>query len=486
MIQYDVIKRANRAFERVPGLKAALLIGSTARKTASVRSDIDYSLLVDDKVFAAENLKDALSEELEVFGLVRSTVVSVQRRIVLYFSSCPKLEMVYYTNQSDMDRNYLGSEIPMECIDSSIAYSSDATVKEVLKKHLVTITEAKKEHLQHDGKTDLIYQHIERFLYEFEVASRQHARSDAYQFYFFYNIALDSLISLAALAKLPANDCRFAFLPKYGKDLFKDYDQSDVLNLASLLDLTQANDKKRNLLDMFYQVLDRLNIQDKDKRDARIFLEYVYDRDYYWNLRDIAQNNSYFKPGHLFRSATLSMYTDIDAVKRLRDRYGISKVIDLRDDREYAAFPYADDALKMFQHIRLPFDCYNQSQDFCAKYHYGSGAQIAYRHFAVGHKHCFKELFETVDPEKEVCLIHCFAGKDRTGCVVALLALLVGTPIDIIYEDYLGSEIDTDIEKLNAFLEIIQAEGGVIAYLKSCGIAIESINHWKQALSKND
>ncbi|MDR0506953.1 MAG: tyrosine-protein phosphatase, partial [Dysgonamonadaceae bacterium] len=55
---------------------------------------------------------------------------------------------------------------------------------------------------------------------------------------------------------------------------------------------------------------------------------------------------------------------------------------------------------------------------------------MAYRHFALGHKHIFKAIFKQIDPAKDIFLIHCHAGKDRTGCIVALLGLLVGETME--------------------------------------------------------
>jgi hypothetical protein len=42
---------------------------------------------------------------------------------------------------------------------------------------------------------------IDKFIYEFESCSGMHRRSDGYQFYFFYNIALQVAIQLNHLSK---------------------------------------------------------------------------------------------------------------------------------------------------------------------------------------------------------------------------------------------------------------------------------------------
>ena len=475
----DLLFSLRKSFVKVVGIKAALLIGSTARHTDTLRSDLDFSLWVSDG-FNVASFSDCIKKDLERFGVMKVLVVSVQSRVVIYFNHLPKLEFKYYYSLNEIDRNYLGSEIPENLITESIFYSETRDIFDTVLEHLLTATKNKGKCLEEGFKKRLIDQLIDKFVYEFEMASCEHFRSDAYQFYFFYNIALEALLQLASLAK--TEGCEHYYLPKYGKELFKKDEQNDVLYLSGTLDLPQANDKKRNLLTFFYKVLDRLDIDAERKTDVREFLEMVYDRDYYWNFRDIAENNPYFKPGVLYRSANLTQYQDTDKLDSLLRKHNISVVVDLRDDREYDSNPYSEDTLRKFRLLRLPFDCYNQPEEFRAKYHYGTGIQIAYRLFAVQYRDLVKRLFNEVDPGKETALIHCFAGKDRTGCVIALLSMLVDTPLDIIYDDFRCSEIDTDIVNLDAYLEIIKDSGGVFEYLRNCGIADERIAYWRNCL----
>ena len=76
-----------------------------------------------------------------------------------------------------------------------------------------------------------------------------------------------------------------------------------------------------------------------------------------------------------------------------------------------------------------------------------------------------------------------FAGKDRTGTLISLLHLLVGADMEVIYEDYLASEVDTEISKLNAALEVVTNEGGIVPYLLSCGLQQEEIMSLKEKLT---
>ena len=78
--------------------------------------------------------------------------------------------------------------------------------------------------------------------------------------------------------------------------------------------------------------------------------------------------------------------------------------------------------------------------------------------------------------------IHCFAGKDRTGIFISMLHLLAQTPIEFIYADYLASEVDVNISRLNLVLDIINEKGGIEPYLTSCGLSEIQISKLKQKL----
>ena len=53
-------------------------------------------------------------------------------------------------------------------------------------------------------------------------------------------------------------------------------------------------------------------------------------------------------------------------------------------------------------------------------------------------------------------LIHCYAGKDRTGMIIALLGLILKVPEKQILADYLSSELDTKLDIMEEFLKFIK------------------------------
>lgn len=153
--------------------------------------------------------------------------------------------------------------------------------------------------------------------------------------------------------------------------------------------------------------------------------------------------------------------------------------MDLRDEEEYSENPYTEEAKSLFTHLLMSIDPRKQSEYFIKNYHYGTNHEIAYRHYAIEHPHIFRRFFEEVNPESDVILVHCHAGKDRTGVLVALVALLLEETMDNVLKDYLKSEQDTDPKKLNAFLEVIKQAGGVAAFLQNCGVSETHLNQFK-------
>ena len=284
--------------------------------------------------------------------------------------------------------------------------------------------------------------------------------------------------------KKKQQEIKHIYLPKKFIYNYELEDRSFFTELNGTLYLPDANNKKRLLLNFFYKAIEKLQTYSNEQfQDIKNFLESIYCRDYIWNFRDVATINTKLKPNKIFRSSSLSRYHSENFFADFVRRYKINKIIDLRSEDEYKKCPYNSDMLNFIEHLFLSIDPKQQSDEFKQKYHYGSNEQIAYRYFAIECKHIFKSIFEMVDPLNDVVLIHCFAGKDRTGVVVALLCLLVGEHIENIQNDYLASEMDSNIDNLNIFLELIQNRG-INNYLLDCGINLDRINQWRSELSK--
>jgi protein-tyrosine phosphatase len=61
----------------------------------------------------------------------------------------------------------------------------------------------------------------------------------------------------------------------------------------------------------------------------------------------------------------------------------------------------------------------------------------SYRNYVRHHTHSFRNLFAHLLEDRAPLVIHCTAGKDRTGFASALILHVLGVPDEIIAEDYL-------------------------------------------------
>lgn len=115
---------------------------------------------------------------------------------------------------------------------------------------------------------------------------------------------------------------------------------------------------------------------------------------------------------------------------------GVRTIIDIRRDGEVEEYPspFANHPRVLYHHI--PF--IDERQKWL-----GEGASMAdvYAHMLQRDRVGIAAILTAIAraPEGPV-LIHCHAGKDRTGMIAALLLRLAGVPIDTVDEDYALTE----------------------------------------------
>ena len=451
-----------------------VLIGSFGRNNPQPNSDIDIQLLINDNLklpVLTEGLKDVFKEDMRF-----SFYMKHKNKITLFIGDeLLKIEIFGYTDKSELNQLYLGSEI--ENAKDSIVF--DKTME--LNEYLTSIIKNKVQNKTITSK-ETVCLHIDNFINRFEGLSNAHSKSDGYKFGTILNNALNSLVRLIYICE---GKRKYEYMPK---NFLTDFSYPLDLGVENIItmDLTIANKNKRKLLDLFNKYLPiavELFELKLDSNEIVNFLESIYKRDFFWNFRDASKFNPKIKKGIIYRTSALCLL-EKDYKNEIKEHLvnkNISTIIDLRAEREIDEINYKAD----YNNVDFkwaPFDPWNQSIEFQNTYNYGSNAEIAYRFFMNECKPSIKKVMQEIVNSNKAVAIHCHAGKDRTGVVFTLLHLLSSADDKSIINDYMASEMDTNINLLNIILDEVKEYDGIVGYLKVCGLSIIEIERLKDKI----
>lgn len=184
------------------------------------------------------------------------------------------------------------------------------------------------------------------------------------------------------------------------------------------------------------------------------------EADRFQNLRDVADWWApHIRPGVLLRGRSPAVY-DGEGFWKYAEDVGLRRFVDLRGAVERTRAPYPSDV------------------DGCAHCPVGSDPAArtgvgdldsAYRRIPLACGPALKGVLEAIAGTDGPALVHCHAGVDRTGVVVAILGTWLGVPRERIFADYLASGQLVDARRLESALEVAAAEG-VDALIASSGV----------------
>jgi protein-tyrosine phosphatase len=238
-----------------------------------------------------------------------------------------------------------------------------------------------------------------------------------------------------------------------------------------------------------------------------------------WNFRDIggypASDGRAVAWRRYYRSGALEDMTPADRA-RLR-QMGVSTVIDLRRPDEVRAravdgHPAAEAGARYLHIPPLPDGA---SEELDAKYGRGisGGRYLGYLEYA---DEPLRAIFERLaDPSTYPLVLHCTAGKDRTGVVTAIALEVAGVGREVIAADFELTNRDTErwlawlrahgripdsenpdeqrrrfgvpAEAIEIFLDGLRERyGGAEAYLRSIGVSGDAIDGLREALLRGD
>jgi len=209
--------------------------------------------------------------------------------------------------------------------------------------------------------------------------------------------------------------------------------------------------------------------------------------------------------GVLVRSDSIAHLTPVGRDAMVA--YGITTVIDLRTDGELlrAPNPCADNGGPVYRHLPLIDD------SMMLGLGEASGMFERYLWMLDGRLQAFRPIFETVAEADGGVVFHCFAGKDRTGLVAAMLLSIAGVPDDAIaadfaetdaqlalrYEEWMAAapperriemreEFRCPPERILGVMDHIQERwGGVHGYMESTGMTLTTIDRLRAKLDSS-
>jgi hypothetical protein len=319
---------------------------------------------------------------------------------------------------------------------------------------------------------DLLNVEIDKFLSGFEAASSAHGRSDGYQFYFHYNLALHRL---ARIVELLRGDPVYMFLPKLLLPRRMPLEEQRIWReLRGAIYLPEANGLKRRLAERFLEALDdahRGHRIDRRRDEAEAFLEAVMRRDLFFNVRDFANAfGGSVRTGVLFRASTLSRWCNEPALAEWLRANRVCRIVDLRkvDEIDTATGRYPAELLDGVNYVHTPMGNPPLRPDLPPSSPEAGDAYIAM--FKSELPAIVAALKAIAECESGATVVHCHAGKDRTGVVCASLGLLLGLSEDLVEYDYVLSGQGVVGEAIRRFMEGVGGAESIRATLSAVGL----------------
>jgi protein-tyrosine phosphatase len=187
------------------------------------------------------------------------------------------------------------------------------------------------------------------------------------------------------------------------------------------------------------------------------------------NFRDLGgyrtRDGRELKWGRVFRTGVLSYFTPADSEQL--NQLGVRVICDLRrsDEREHEPTRWPDPNTQHLSWedgsapptIRLIAE--NHSHPYTAAGMHAAMIDL-YRALPAWMAARLRGMFECISRGDVPVLVHCAAGKDRTGIAIALLLEVLDVPLETIIEDYL---LTNTCEILEFTLTQYQAQRGVAA-----------------------
>lgn len=443
-----------------PGIRAGFWYGGFGNEQVWPESDLDLALLLRPGRDPAA-LADAMAGALRADGHAprHTCVLPDERRIAVWAGAAPtRIDVVF--GHHPMELGWLAEAVDVPAPRLAAAWPVDEGDDEV--RSLLLRASVQHDPLDAAARRALAEREIDKFLVGFDQCSSAHARSDAYAFYFHYNLALGRLIRVVQLAR---GGIQHLYLPRnVMAGLMPVAEQVEYRSLAGTLYLPEAMDRKRALAECFLASVEEAREALGVRRDAvalRELLASVQRRDLFFNVRDVALSfPGRVIPGRLIRASALSRWSGREELDGWLRAAGVTDVIDLRNAGECERMPYSDAERSRVQvhHLPVPGPPSDELPDAAFVEHIRrSGAEV-------------RRIVEIAASARGAVVVHCHVGRDRTGWICALLQAALNLPREGIVRDYLASRMATRAAVAEALLAEFGRAGGAGTLLRELGV----------------
>jgi len=357
--------------------------------------------------------------------------------------------------------------------EQAIVYDKNDRVKKIYSENWVKLDNFEALKKQFILESYKFIENYEKFLSSF-------GESDSYRTYLNYNMAFQTLVRLQSM--VDGNYYNLYQPREFLMSVYYNHNYEIVMRYVQAssgmrtIDIVNRKDElKRLFIEVIEQGIKHFKIENGLIESFQQFFEQC-DSKYpqFPNLRDISLIPNTFsdaikiKEGLIFRTASLSEVNK-ELVRKFLNENNVKIIIDLRGknelERRLQYNRYYDNDIKEKYVKNIPIE---PSEHFYTSFLADFQGEI---------KVIFEEYFSKTAIDR--LIIHCEAGKDRTGIVVAILLNLLGVSRKLIIEDYLLSFKDTKSNYIESILRILDEEyGGVKNYLLDhCGVSKKTVDN---------
>lgn len=440
--------------EGEPTAESMLVFGSVARGDHHGRSDLDVAVLA--ARGQGERLLAKLAERASA-RFPRQLRFEAPGKLALYSADLRrKIDAFVVEERGDVARYIAGSRLrnPREAVlfdrTGSLAAWLDGLSPES------------------DDRESMVRAACTRFAYHLEQGSAGHARGDFYRAHFNLEIALHCLAQLAWLA---AGRTEFTWLPK---ELLRTVSPNLADRLGRVvvpLEPGQMEGACDILLELFRMALDELG---HENEPVLALCEIALARDRYWNFRDSVEYvDAGLRAGVLFRGSSPGRYAADPRFRQWLTARDVRRRIDLRWPAERLRDPVEFAGLESIEApAALPIDAGGDG-----------GLETLYRGVASSSHDALRRLVEAIAHREGATLVHCQAGIDRTGILVALLQRLAGAPMGAVLAGYSASSGARPVTMVAKVLDEVERDGGVDALAQRAGIGPAALAAFRERMN---